>query len=480
MCTGAEPAAAADVGSTLCASSAAAAGTDTLATAGTDALATAGTDTLATAGTDALASGAPGALSLGGSTIAQNAGLASAGLEGGAGAATAGSSALGYGLGGTAGYIVPSAGAFDAGTAAALAAGADPAVIGANADLGIFPSGGAPAYSGPGTTGAGAAADSAAAAPTFGQQLGTAAQYLGEANSAVNFAQNPNLQNAASLGLNTYGLSSSGTAGLSSDGTTSAVSAPGAGAGAGGGAGLGSGGDGFQSVVPSTSDAASAAAQQTGSSAPSFLPDAAQAPLPTDSALNTVTPPPTPGFVDKALGALGNMSGHDWINAGNLALGTTALVKQSQGLGSAQRQLNAAAAPAQGVEKQLLNQFQTGQLTGADAQAIAQWTQQQTAQVNQYYEQAGLSNSSMHQAALTQVSQQADQMRQQALNNMLSNGLSAAGVANPLISTGVTAGVQQDANAMQAMQNFLNTLANMNTQGKTPAPTPTPTGSPGG
>lgn len=324
------------------------------------------------------------------------------------------------------------------------------------------------------------AADSLAAAPTFGQQLGTAAQYLGEANSAVNFAQNPNLQNAASLGLNTYGLSSGGTAGLSGDGTASNVTAPGVGAGGGGGAGLGSGGDGFQSVVPSTSDVASAAAQQTGSSAPSFLPDAAQAPLPTDSALNTVTPPPTPGFVDKALGALGNMSGHDWLNAGNLALGTTSLAMQAKNRSSAQSQLNAAAAPSQGVEKQLLNQFQTGQLTGADAQAIAQWTQQQTAQVNQYYQQAGLSNSSMHQAALTQVSQQADQMRQQALNNMLSNGLSAAGVANPLISAGVTAGVQQDGQTMQTMQNFLNTLARMNTQNASaPAPAPVPTGSGG-
>jgi uncharacterized membrane protein len=197
--------------------------------------------------------------------------------------------------------------------------------------------------------------------------------------------------------------------------------------------------------------------------------------------INPVTPTGPPGFVDKALSALGDMSGHDWVNAGNLALGTTALAMQARGTGSAQKQLQTAAAPAQGVEKQLLNQFQTGQLTSADAQAIAQWSQQQMAQVNQYYQQAGLSNSSMHQAALQQVSQQADQMRQQALNNMLSNGLSAAGVANPLISAGVTAGVQQDGQTMQAMQNFLNTLARMNTPNPTDTTTKTTTtGTPGG
>ena len=477
MCTGAEPAAAADVGSTLCASSAAAAA-DTAGTAAvTDAAATAGTDALATAGADAagttIASGAPGALSLGGSTIAENAGLASAGLDATAGATgTLGEIPV---IDSSIGSFAPLDASFSP-VAATPFSSIVPSTSDAASQAAAQQTGSSTPSFLPDAAQGATAADSAAAAPTFGQQLGTAAQYANEANSVNNFVKNPSLQSGAGLALSTSNLGSS----LSPDGTASAVSAPGAGAGAGGGAGLGSGGDGFQSVVPSTSDAASAAAQQTGSSTPSFLPDAAQAPLPTDSALNTVTPPPTPGFVDKALGALGNMSGHDWLNAGNLALGTTALVKQSQGLGSAQRQLNAAAAPAQGVEKQLLNQFQTGQLTGADAQAIAQWTQQQTAQVNQYYEQAGLSNSSMHQAALTQVSQQADQMRQQALNNMLSNGLSAAGVANPLISTGVTAGVQQDQNAMTAMQNFLNTLANMNTQGKTPAPTPTPTGSPGG
>ena len=472
MCTGAEPAAAADVGSTLCASSAAAAGTDTLATAGTDALATAGTDTLATAGTDALASGAPGALSLGGSTIAQNAGLASAGLDATAGATgTLGEIPV---IDSSIGSFAPLDASFSP-VAATPFSSIVPSTSDAASQAAALQTGSsAPSFLPDAAQGA-TAADSAAAAPTFGQQLGTAAQYANEANSVNNFVKNPSLQSGAGLALSTSNLGSS----LSPDGTASAVSAPGAGAGAGGGAGLGSGGDGFQSVVPSTSDAASAAAQQTGSAGTNALGYGM------DSAtgggyINPVTPTGPPGFVDKALSALGNMSGHDWINAGSLALGTTALVKQSQGLGSAQRQLNAAAAPAQGVEKQLLNQFQTGQLTGADAQAIAQWTQQQTAQVNQYYEQAGLSNSSMHQAALTQVSQQADQMRQQALNNMLSNGLSAAGVANPLISTGVTAGVQQDQNAMTAMQNFLNTLANMNTQGKTPAPTPTPTGSPGG
>ena len=163
------------------------------------------------------------------------------------------------------------------------------------------------------------------------------------------------------------------------------------------------------------------------------------------------------------------------LQTANLGLGAASLAKQLTGAGSAQKQFNAAAAPTSAVSNQLLQQFQTGQINGADAYAITQYSQQQKASIDQYYAKAGLSNSSMHQQALAQVDQQAEAMRQQAVQNLLKSGLSAAGVSNPLISSGITAGVNQDAASMKAMQDFIAQLAKMNTpQASQPATTGTP------
>jgi len=157
----------------------------------------------------------------------------------------------------------------------------------------------------------------------------------------------------------------------------------------------------------------------------------------------------------------------------NLGLGTASVIQQARAGSAAQKQMNAIGGPAKGVSNQLLQNFQSGQLTGADSFAIADWTQKQKAQTDQYFQKAGLSNSSMHQQALSQIDKQADGMRQQALDSMLRQGLGAAGVSDPTLRAGVTAGVQSDQAAMQAMREFLKMMAQMNT------PQPAPTGTPG-
>jgi hypothetical protein len=63
--------------------------------------------------------------------------------------------------------------------------------------------------------------------------------------------------------------------------------------------------------------------------------------------------------------------------------------------------------------------------------------------------------------------------RQQALDNMLSGGLRAAGVTNPVLQAGVQAGVSSDNAAMKAMQDYLAMMARMNTpQASAPAAVP--------
>lgn len=114
------------------------------------------------------------------------------------------------------------------------------------------------------------------------------------------------------------------------------------------------------------------------------------------------------------------------------------------------------------VGSQLLSNYQSGQLSGADQQAIVQYQQQQTAAVNDYYAKAGLSNSSMHTQALQQVQQQAETMRQQALNNMLTQGLSATGTTNQALTAAAQAGLASSKDTSQAMGDFMTALSKMN------------------
>ena len=85
------------------------------------------------------------------------------------------------------------------------------------------------------------------------------------------------------------------------------------------------------------------------------------------------------------------------------------------------------------------------------------------AQVKQYYARAGLSDSSMEVQALAQVDQQAESMRQQAINNTLRQGLNALGIANPTLTAGINAGVQQDQQFQQALSRFFASLGQQQT-----------------
>ena len=191
--------------------------------------------------------------------------------------------------------------------------------------------------------------------------------------------------------------------------------------------------------------------------------------------------------VDKAIEAVkaGGSSAWDAYKTGAPAInaGLTGLsaVRQMQGAGSAQKQLNSIAGPAQAASADLLGKFKSGQINGADAFAIQQWQQQQTSQMDQYYAKAGLSNSSMHVEAKGKIAQQAESMRQQAVQNLLDGGLKAAGISNPTLVAGVNAGMKEDQQSQQAMQSFIGQLAKMNTpQASTPAaPATAPTGVPG-
>ena len=282
--------------------------------------------------------------------------------------------------------------------------------------------------------------------------IGTGLKYANEANNINNFAENPNLQTGLNLGLSTSSIVPS-----------TASSAP-----------IGTGGE----SIPGVSDPLTA---PSASPTPTGSPTTGIGGTGVDPAVSSA--PNTGPSLDKAL----NWMGDNKLQTANLGLGTASLLNNIRQGNMAQKQYQNVAAGSKAASDQLLAQFKSGQLTGADSFAIADWTQKQKAATDQYFAKAGLSNSSMHQQALLQsllqsmhqqalqqIDTQAEGMRQQAVQSLLTNGLSAAGVSDPTLRAGITAGLQNDQASMKAMQDFLGTLAKMNT------PQASQTGTPGG
>jgi hypothetical protein len=185
----------------------------------------------------------------------------------------------------------------------------------------------------------------------------------------------------------------------------------------------------------------------------------------------------SPGLANTVSGAWGAVEPYvgTALKAANTALPYASLansVMSQNRAGDRLAGINQNAGRTGEVANQLLSQYQTGQLSGADQQGIVQMKQEKLAQIDQYYQKAGLSNSSMHVQARAQVESQAETMRQQALDNTLKSGLSASGVSNQAALSAAQQGFAQDKQAGDALAEFMKVLGQMNTPQRAPTGTP--------
>lgn len=153
------------------------------------------------------------------------------------------------------------------------------------------------------------------------------------------------------------------------------------------------------------------------------------------------------------------------IGAANLASGTKAIpnAAQLQGLG----------AQASGVASQLIQQYQSGQLSAGQQSSLDQLTQQTKNQIAQYFASIGQSDSTSAKTALAQVDQQAQAMKQQMLDNALQQGLGAIGVAQGPLNTVAQYQLGQDNSLRQAFGSFASAVGNA-FGSKSGSTTPTP------
>jgi hypothetical protein len=122
-----------------------------------------------------------------------------------------------------------------------------------------------------------------------------------------------------------------------------------------------------------------------------------------------------------------------------------------------------AASQVSPVASKLLDQYSTGQINPAQEKQISDWTNSQKASVKQRYANMGRdpNNDSAAQAEMANIDASAVAMRDQAQQGVLTQGLTAAGVAQGPATNAIMAGYQSDLQSQQSMQNFLNTLARM-------------------
>ena len=190
-----------------------------------------------------------------------------------------------------------------------------------------------------------------------------------------------------------------------------------------------------------------------------------QAAAPTS--VQTGVPPTENSSVNSALkqlGAIGDPALKYGLPIASLGMNAMAQKKAR----TAEQQLQSLAKPASDTSNNLLNQFGKGQISAADSYAINQQQQQDIAAAKQYYANAGLSNSSMELESIQNIQNNAENQRQEALNNMLTEGLTAAGTSYGPQMAAVQAGVQSDQQLQQATASFMQMLARMNAQSTTP------------
>lgn len=124
-----------------------------------------------------------------------------------------------------------------------------------------------------------------------------------------------------------------------------------------------------------------------------------------------------------------------------------------------------------GVSNQLLDQYMQGKVMPAQAYDIQQWAIQAKARLQDQFARMGLGSSSQLQQALNDIDAKAAAMMDQARQNVLQSGLSAAGVGQGPTRDAVIAQMQMDQQASAAQQGFLAALAKMQT-GQNPVADP--------
>ncbi len=108
----------------------------------------------------------------------------------------------------------------------------------------------------------------------------------------------------------------------------------------------------------------------------------------------------------------------------------------------------------------LINQYKSGKLNPADQFAIDQWSQGALAQTQDYYNRAGLADSSMAKNAIEAIKSRAVAMKQEALNNLLTMGTNILNITDRYQAMAVQAEMAANQSLATTAINFMAAYGN--------------------
>jgi hypothetical protein len=175
------------------------------------------------------------------------------------------------------------------------------------------------------------------------------------------------------------------------------------------------------------------------------------------SGVGATAPAANTGFVDSVLKQMKDNA----LGLGLAGAGAMMSAKNADRPMPNQEQLQALGGEAAETARQLMQQYRTGRLSTGQQASIDQLTQQTKNQITQYFSSIGQADSTSHMQALAQVDQQALGMKQQMLDNALTQGFQAIGVATGPLSSIAQYQLGQDQQLSQAFGNFAGAMGNL-------------------
>ncbi len=124
-------------------------------------------------------------------------------------------------------------------------------------------------------------------------------------------------------------------------------------------------------------------------------------------------------------------------------------------------QLNQLGTDAQATAQRLIQQHASGQLSGPQQASLDQTVQNTKNQIRQYFANIGMSDSTAARQAEAAVEREALAMKQEFLNQSLTQGLNALGIATGPLSQAAQFTLGQDKNLQQAFGQFGQAIGNL-------------------
>ncbi len=165
-----------------------------------------------------------------------------------------------------------------------------------------------------------------------------------------------------------------------------------------------------------------------------------------------------PGLIERS--GLGKYLSQDTLDKlmkyGPALMGPLGLLQQRNAVKSATDKLSSIGGPTKAVGESIVNGFMNGTLNPADLAGIDKWERDSVAASRQFFARAGTSTSTQAVQSEADIRQKAEQMRQQARQNLLQTGISALGVTDKYQAAAIQAELQGDQQMAQYASNFLN------------------------